>query len=129
MNDNTRDNTQNYGELARILDELKEKGNLVGVLFSYRNGDLIIENIGSNVDIKKFSSMCASVLESAVGLGQTIRDSKIEKIIAEIEEKTIIITECNEKTFLTLIAKKESKVSLILSQIVDYINGISKISN
>ena len=129
MNDITRDNTQIYGELARILDEIKEKGNLVGVLFSYRNGDLIIENIGSNVDSKKFSSMCASVLESAVGLGQTIGDRKIDKVIAEIEERTIIITECNEKTFLTLIAKNESKVSLILSQIVDYINGINDLSN
>ncbi len=35
--------------------------------------------------------MCASVLESAVGIGDTIGDQKINKIIVELDEKTILI--------------------------------------
>jgi len=104
-------------EIKFILEEVKEKGDLLGIIYATRDGSLIFENIGDDFDGKKFSSMCASVLEGATGLGQTIGNSKVSKIITELEEKTIIIVEIDDRTFLTLVAKAESLVNLILDRL------------
>ena len=120
-------NPHKFDEINLILEEIKDKGNLLGTIFADRNGNLISENIGSEFSGKHFSSMCASVLESATGLGQTIGNRKVKKIIAELEEETIILLECNEKTFLTLIIKDDSTYNVILSHLQDYIQKLSSL--
>lgn len=117
-------NSQKFEELKRVLGEIKDKGNLSGTIFADREGRLIFENIGNEFNGTQFSSMCASVLESAAGLGQTIGNRTVKKIITELEEKTIIIVECNDKTFLTLVVNYNSKVNLILSHLQDYIQKL-----
>jgi len=127
LKNNSLENKSNSIVLRQIFDEIKEKGKLLGVLLVYRNGELIFQNIGDNFDSIKFASMCASVLEGAAELGLTIDNRKINKIIAELEEKTIIIVECDIKSFFILILNKESRVDLILDQLSEYIQSISGI--
>ena len=110
--------------LNSVLKELKRSCNLLGVIFAYRDGRVISEDIDEQFDIKKFTAMCASVLESAISLGQTISDRKINKIITELENKTIFIFKCDDKTFLTLIIGNESKIGSNFNQIDDYIQKI-----
>lgn len=113
--------TQNYSEIIRILDELKEKGKFLGILFAKRNGELISESVDLDTDCKKFASMCASILESAVGLGGSMGKQKIKKIIAELEEKTVIIVQMiDKKTFLAFILNNQSKVDLIFDRLNPY---------
>lgn len=117
MNDS---NSLKLEELKEVLEEIKEKGNLIGTVFAKRDGSLIFENVGIDFNGKQFSSMCASVLESASRLGETIGSRNIKKIITELEEKTIIVIECNNKTFLTLVIKHDSKVHHILDHLQEY---------
>lgn len=111
--------------LQEIFDEIKEKGKFFGVVFAYRNGELIFQNIGDNFNSIKLASMCASVLEGASELGQTIGSKKINNVIAELEEKTTIIVECDKKSFFILILNKESQVDIILNQLNEYVKLIS----
>jgi len=111
-------------KLNQLLDDMKKRGNLKGILFSYREGGLITENLEKSVNAEVFSSMCASVLESAIGIRKTMRDGKINKIIAELENLSVIIVECDKKTFLTLIVNELSKVRPILDDIEKYIRKI-----
>ena len=83
----------NYHEdrdLSVILNELMEKGNFTGIILAHKNGEILNEIIKKNIDSKIFTSMCASVLESAVGLGETMGSQHIIKIIAELEGNTIL---------------------------------------
>ncbi|MFX0042637.1 MAG: roadblock/LC7 domain-containing protein [Candidatus Hodarchaeota archaeon] len=114
----------NLEKLKLILDEMKNTGNLEGIFLAYRDGGLITENLNKNIDGNKFSSMCASVLESAEELGKTIEDKKIKKIITEIEKRSILIFKCDEKVFLTVIINEESKIGLIFDQLETYIQQI-----
>ncbi|MFX1417507.1 MAG: roadblock/LC7 domain-containing protein [Promethearchaeota archaeon] len=118
---------QKSDELSQILSELKNKGNLDGVIFANRDGGLILENLENQFDSQKFVSMSASVLESAVGIGDTIGNQKIKKIIAELEEKTILIFECDIKTFLILIINKKSNISYIFDNLDDIIKKIGRL--
>jgi len=68
--------------------------------------------------------MCASVLESATGLGRTMGDRKVNKIIAELEGQTIVIIECDEKTFLVFDINNESNFNIILENLEVYIRKI-----
>ncbi len=120
-------NLENRSELFQIINDLKTNGNLDGAIFAYRDGGLILESLGNNVKSNELVSMCASVLESAVGIGGAIGSQKINKIIAELEEKTILIFECDNNTFLILIIKRESKVSYILSKLEEIIQKIIKL--
>jgi len=107
-----------------ILNEMKRLGKLEGLIFANRDGGLITQNVSKNVNIHEISSMCASVLESAENLGQTIRSEKLGKIITELDDKTIIIVKCDENTFLTLIINEQSKIGLILDQLDKLIKKI-----
>ncbi|MBY9002706.1 MAG: roadblock/LC7 domain-containing protein [Candidatus Lokiarchaeota archaeon] len=107
-----------------ILDEIKKKGNLNGVLFSYKEGSLIADNIEAQLDKSVFSSMCASVLESASSLGKSSGGLKLKKIITELESQIIIILECSDDTFLTLLLNQNSETGKILSNINYYIRKI-----
>ncbi|MFX1501206.1 MAG: hypothetical protein ACFFDH_09630 [Promethearchaeota archaeon] len=122
MNDS---NLEKSDELHLILNELKNKGKLEGVIFAYRDGGLVEENLENQFDSQKFLSMSASVLESAVGIGDTIGNQKIKKIIAELAEKTILIFECDDKTFLILIINKESNISYVFNKLEEFIEKIT----
>lgn len=116
--------TEKVKKLNQILTQIKENGNLLGVLVAYRDGGLIAENFNEKIDFENFTSMCASVLESAIGLGRTMGDRKASKIIAELGTQTIIIRECDEKTFLVLNLNYDSKFSNISEKLEDYIRKI-----
>ena len=116
--------TEKDKRLTQIMAQIKSNGNLLGVLFSYRDGGLIAENFAVKIDFDNFTSMCASVLESAIGLGRTVGDRKAVKIIAELETQTIVITECDEKTFLVFDLNFESDFNSILEKMEDYIRKI-----
>jgi len=116
--------TEKVKKLNQIIDLIKSSGNLIGVLFAYRDGGLIAENFKERIDFNNFTSMCASVLESAIGLSRTMGDRKTIKIIAELETQTIVITECDEKTFLVFDLNYESNFDVILEKMEDYIRKI-----
>jgi predicted regulator of Ras-like GTPase activity (Roadblock/LC7/MglB family) len=122
MNNNTHDNSK----LSLMLDELKLKGKFEGIILANRNGEIINDNIEKNTDSRKLASMCASVFESAVGLGETMGSQKIIKIIAELEKTSIIMVEIKEKkVFLIFIINDQSNSSFIFNQLEDYIHKIS----
>jgi len=122
MNNNTHDNSK----LSLMLDELKLKGKFEGIILANRNGEIINDNIEKNADSRKLASMCASVFESAVGLGETMGSQKIIKIIAELEKTSIIMVEIKEKkVFLIFIINDQSNSSFIFNQLEDYIHKIS----
>jgi len=116
--------TEKVKKLTQIINLIKSNGNLLGVLFAYRDGGLIAENFKERIDFNNFTSMCASVLESAIGLSRTLGDKKTTKIIAELETQTIVITECDEKTFLVFNINKESNFNVLLEKMEDYIRKI-----
>ncbi len=116
--------TEKVKKLTQIIDLIKDTGNLLGVLFAYRDGGLIAENFSEEIDFDNFTSMCASVLESALSLGRTMGDRKATKIIAELGTQTIVITECDEKTFLVFDLNYNSEFYEILEKMEDYIRKI-----
>ena len=116
--------TEKVKKLTKIIDQIKENGNLLGVLFAHRDGGLIAENFKEEIDFDNFTSMCASVLESAISLGRTMGDRKAAKIIVELGTQTIVIVECDEKTFLVFNLNYASNFKVILEQIQDYIRKI-----
>ena len=119
MNEGKLSQAQKFKKLESVLAELKDLGNLKGVVFAERDGDLIIENAGEQKDFNVFSAMVASVLESAEGLGQLIRGN-VNKIITDLDELTIVIMECENKTFLSFLIEKDSRFGLILDKIADF---------
>ncbi len=115
-----------FNDLTLLLDDLRVKSNFKGILLANRNGEIIGNNIGKNIDSKKLASMCASVFESAVGLGETMGSQKIIRIIAELEKATILIVEIKEKkVFLSCIINNQSNSNFIFEQLEDYIQKIS----
>ena len=121
--------TEKVKKLTQILDTIKENGNLLGVLLAYRDGGLIAENFKKNINFDNFTSMCASVLESAISLGRTMGDKKTAKVIAELGTQTIVITECDEKTFLVFDLIYESNFTTIQNNLQDYIHKLILIIN
>jgi len=112
--------SQNSLKINLILDEMKEMGHFKGIMLSYRNGRLIAQNIGNNTDFNEFAAMCASVLESAEGLGKSFGATKTGKIIAELGNYTIIIIECNYDIFLTFILNNDSQIELVFKNLNDF---------
>ena len=128
MKEIEKEDTGDITELIQIFDELKNEANFTGILFAKRNGELINENIEKSINSKTFVSMCASVLEGATGLSKTMGSQKVNKIIAELKEETIIIVEINKDSFLTCILNAQSNTSIVLDNIDKYIQKIVTLS-
>jgi predicted regulator of Ras-like GTPase activity (Roadblock/LC7/MglB family) len=118
----------NNVELLILLDELKVKGKFEGVVFAKRNGEVIESIMENNSEYKKLTSMCASVLESAVGLGETMGNQKIIKIIAELEKTSLLMVEIKEKkVFLIFIINDDSDSNFIFEHLEEYVKKISSV--
>jgi len=126
MNESKLSQAQKIKKLELVLAEIKNVGNLKGVILSDRDGGLISENVGEDKDYNEFSAMCASVLESAEGLGQNL-GGKVSKIIAELDEQTIVIIKCENKTFLSFLIEKDSHFGLVLKKISDFTQRIENL--
>ncbi|MHA2280992.1 MAG: roadblock/LC7 domain-containing protein [Promethearchaeota archaeon] len=126
MNGPPKINNHNINELSLMLNDLKEKWKFKGIIFANRNGEIIYENVGKNIDWKKFTSMCASVFESAVGLGETMGNQKIGKIITELEKISILMVEIKEKkVFLIFIINNQTDSSFIFDYMEEFIRKIN----
>ncbi|MFX0032032.1 MAG: roadblock/LC7 domain-containing protein [Candidatus Hodarchaeota archaeon] len=113
--------------LTQILKAIKDEGKLKGVIFSYREGSIIAENLTEEYpefNSEEYSSMSASVLDSALRLGKIIGEKKFNKFIAELEHNTIVIIECDEKTFISFVLNENSKFYSLLDRIEDYIKKV-----
>jgi predicted regulator of Ras-like GTPase activity (Roadblock/LC7/MglB family) len=110
-----------YREVSEIINEIKIKANLDGIIFANRDGELICENIREEFHSKNFASMCATVLESALGIGDSLGNQKFKKVIAELEEKTIFIVEGDKSTFFVLVINRESHISYVMSKLEEII--------
>lgn len=128
MKEIEKKDTEDITELIQILDELKNKSNFTGILFAKRNGELINENIEKSINSKEFVSMCASVLEGAIGLSKTMESQKVNKIIAELKEDTIVIVEIDKNSFLTCILNAQSNMNIVLDNLDKYIQKIVTLS-
>ncbi|MHA1468086.1 MAG: roadblock/LC7 domain-containing protein [Promethearchaeota archaeon] len=126
MNERKLSQAQKFKKLELVLEEIKTLGKLKGVILADRDGVLITENVGEDKDYNMFSAMCASVLESAEGLGHSI-GGNVSKIITELDEQTIVIIQCENKTFLSFIIEKDSHFGLVLDKMADYKQKIEKL--
>jgi predicted regulator of Ras-like GTPase activity (Roadblock/LC7/MglB family) len=124
MNYNEPSSSNSFKNVELIVDEIKDQGNLQAALLAFKDGGIISEVGGNGRDINQFSAMCASVLKSAEGLGQTFGEENVGKIITELENQSIMIVKCSEKMYLVLFFKLDTKVDFITKNLDDYIQKI-----
>ncbi|MBY9008052.1 MAG: hypothetical protein KGD63_15025 [Candidatus Lokiarchaeota archaeon] len=127
MSSNKSQNIPDYEKLSDILIEIKKEGKFSGVFLSYLDGRLLIKETQENYNLKDFIPMIASVLKSADGLGKTIGGRKLNKIIAQLEDISLMILRNNERNmFLTLIINEFSRVNSVLDNINIYFKKINQ---
>ena len=124
MNHNEPSRPYSIKNLELIVGEIKERGNLHAALLAFKDGGIISEVGGDAQDSNQFSAMCASVLKSAEGLGQTFGEGNVGRIITELEDQSIIIVKCSEKTYLVLFFKQDTEVDFITKNLDGYIQKI-----
>ena len=128
MKESGKGNSEDSNDLANIVNELKTQGNFTGVLYIRRDGEILNESIDKPIDTKAFASMCASVLEGAMELSETMRNQDIGKIIVELINETIIIIGIENISFLVFILNSQSNPSIILGDLDKYTQKIKRLS-
>jgi len=127
MNEKNLSNLSNIDRLSQIIQRLKEKANLSGIILSYRDGRPIVKEIEGVHQIDQFIPLIASALRSAEDLGITVNGSTLHKIIAQLENFSIMILKCSSKNvFLTLIINEASNLKPILENYEELSKKIAK---
>ena len=121
-------NDKTVKDLTEIMEEIKVKGGLFGAILGTHDGEILANNADENFDWHQVSAMCASALNSAVGLGETIGDRQTKSITVELEDKIIIVAPCEPKLFIALLVQKKTakKVATVLSELEAYASKIEK---
>ncbi|MBD3194207.1 MAG: hypothetical protein GF317_04075 [Candidatus Lokiarchaeota archaeon] len=128
MEKHSRSNLPDQKRLNELMKEIKTKANLLGVLLSYKDGRLLAKAIAEELNLKEFVPMIASVLKSAEGLGESIGEKEVKKIITHLKNCTIIISQFRQKSlFLTFLLDHDSLIEPILKEIDNYLRKIKKI--
>ena len=123
MNEIRAQNTFKTGEIASLLDEIRENFNINDILFSFRDGTPLVDNT-RGFEEQDLSTMCASILASAEGLGETLGTSRTSNIITDLEDYTLIVRGCDESTFIALIVQNDSVVGEIFEELDYYVSRI-----
>ena len=119
-------------KLDTFLEELIEKENLSGVIFSTIDGHAI------NVKIKKeilnqeyneqeFTAMCASVLGSSKGIAELLDEENTKQIVAELNNYIMMVFLCDINTFLIILFEKNAVINNFLrkkDQIIEKISNL-----
>ncbi|TXT65611.1 MAG: hypothetical protein BAJALOKI3v1_90054 [Promethearchaeota archaeon] len=102
-------------KLNEIIDDIKVQGDLSGVILAYKDGRLIVENTEGTYNFDEFIPLIASALRSAEDIGDCVSGRKVKKIIAQLEDISIMILKTKIKSaFLALIINEESCVGSVL---------------
>ncbi|MHA1913761.1 MAG: roadblock/LC7 domain-containing protein [Promethearchaeota archaeon] len=117
MNEKVNETSLEKKNVIPLLDTIKELGNFTGIIFAKRNGELIYQNIQEKIDMLGFTSMCASVLESAIGLGTNLGSQKIRKIIADFDIASVLLAEVSKEAFVIFILNENSNASFVLDKL------------
>jgi predicted regulator of Ras-like GTPase activity (Roadblock/LC7/MglB family) len=99
---------------------------LVGVILASRDGKLIGESLDTKISTEQFVAMYASVMNSAENLAKSMDNRKLDTLITELENNSILIRICAYKSYLILIMDKKSRISDILPKIESYMEKINK---
>ena len=114
-------------KVLKILDEIKECSNLLGVFLLYRDGRTISQNYKKDFDFKTFAAMCATAVDRAEELSHSIGDRRFKKIIAEVNDHSVYLIECGNKLLLAFLIDEKSKLDPVFNKLVDYIKHITEI--
>ena len=118
-------NEKKKKKLDRLFNDLLSRFSLKGLIFSYKEGQIISEKLNISFPTKNLMSMAASVLETAKGMGAMMNERGVVKIITELEIFSLMIIECDIKTFLVLIIDENSNISPFLSDVKNIIRKLS----
>ncbi|MHA1148734.1 MAG: roadblock/LC7 domain-containing protein [Promethearchaeota archaeon] len=127
MKDISQKNKDQLEELKKVLREMRERGELLGVFISHRDGNLILSDMDNNYDSETFSAMGASVIASAETLGYTLKNQKFQRLIAELQERILILNGISDQIFILLIFKDNSNINSILNNFDKYCNIIKNL--
>ena len=120
MNEESKRIKKRSSNLKKIIDELKKIGNFKGVALISRTGTLISKNIDFEFNEHIFSAMCASVIESSEIFGRSISQKKMNKIITEFDNQSIILIGTGKDSFIVLFTDDNSKVEFFLNNFDKY---------
>ncbi|TFG00617.1 MAG: hypothetical protein EU541_01740 [Promethearchaeota archaeon] len=115
MKKNQPSNEPDLKQLNRIIDQIKKRGNLAGVVLSYEDGTLITDNLNDKIQkeivLNNFNPMIASVFKSGEKLSQKVAGRNLVKIVAQLRNYSIIIIKCDDNDlFLALLVDHSSRV-------------------
>lgn len=114
--------------LDKLFSGLLEDYSISGIMCAYREGTYIygkftFEGLVGN----EFAAMCASVLGSAEGLGDTIGESRFTEIITELDDYMVIITGCENNMYLASIVSNTVSTGPIMEKMHEIGQKISEI--
>ena len=127
MKESSLTSSEKEDPLGETLEKIKKTGDLIGVIFTYRDGTSIKTNIDKDFNDQTFAAMCASVMGSAETLGATIRDQASKKIIVEMETQNIMMMGCDPRTFLIFIFHSNSKMDKLMKKVDGYIQKLTQL--
>lgn len=107
-----------------LLSNMIKRYDLEGIMLSNKSGDLISEIFKSSFSFTQFSSMCASILKSALGLGKIIGKQDLNKIMVELEQHILIIFQITPELFMVLFITENSKSGILIRDIRSFLDKI-----
>ena len=107
-----------------LLSDMIKRYDLEGIMLSNKSGDLISEIFKSSFSFTQFSSMCASILKSALGLGKIIGKQDLNKIMVELEHHILIIFQITPELFMVLFITENSKSGILIRDIRSFLDKI-----
>jgi len=113
--------------LDGILAELQNSGGIDASAIVSVEGLLLAEMAPSDIDIKIFSALCASVMGAAETALEQMSKGKAEQVIIKGESGQLFLLPAGQKAVLAGLAKLNSNIGLILLEMGKATDKISKV--
>jgi len=109
-------------ELAELLSNLKNVGDIDGAAIATRDGLLIASELPMDVNAQTFAAMSATMFGAAETAISELKKGKARRVISEAEDCKLVAVDAGASATLVALVRPEANLGLILMEIIKTAN-------
>jgi|APIni6443716594_1056825.scaffolds.fasta_scaffold387134_2 hypothetical protein len=114
-------------ELADLLKELENVGDIDGAAITTRDGLLVASRLPRDVNAETFAAMSATMYGAAETAVSELKKGAVKRVISEAEDCKLVAVDAGPTAAVVALVRPEANLGLVLMEIIKVANATKEL--
>ncbi len=114
-------------ELADLLKELENVGDIDGAAITTRDGLLVASRLPRDVNAETFAAMSATMYGAAETAVSELKKGSVKRVISEAEDCKLVAVDAGPSAAVVALVRSEANLGLVLIEILKVANATKEL--